>query len=186
MSTLLRQRAREDLRLAGLAEGTQTAYLRVVRQLAAPFRKAPDQLTEQRIREYLLYLRNERRSSPSTLKIAASGIFFFYSHTAPRDWQTLKKLRFPRPQSLPDVLTIDKVRRLGEEKPIRLSCAQGSTHVGSWKEKGHATRPVPRASRGLVSHPPPFLTACMTNHPLMPGSAGRADRGSIGGFVLSS
>jgi integrase/recombinase XerD len=112
MSTLLRQRMHQDLQLAGLAEGTQKAYLRVVKQLAAHFDKAPDRLTEQELREYLLYLKNERQYSPSSLKIAASGITFFYTHTAPRDWQTLTKLRIPRPQSLPDVLSIEEVRRL--------------------------------------------------------------------------
>jgi integrase/recombinase XerD len=112
MSSLLRQRMHQDLQLAGLAEGTQTAYLRVVRKLAVHFHKAPDRLTEDQVREYLLYLKNERHASPSSLKMAAAGIVFFYSHTAPRDWPTLKKLRFPRPQSLPDVLSIDEVRRL--------------------------------------------------------------------------
>jgi integrase/recombinase XerD len=112
MSTLLRQRMHEDLQLAGLADGKQTAYLRVVRQLAAHFNKAPDRLTEQDVRAYLLYLKNERQYSPSSLKVAASGITFFYNHTVPRDWETLKKLRIPRPQSLPDVLSIDEVRRL--------------------------------------------------------------------------
>jgi integrase/recombinase XerD len=112
MSTLLRQRMHEDLQLAGLADGTQTAYLRVVRQLAAHFNKAPDRLTEQDVRAYLLYLKNERQYSPSSLKVAASGITSFYNHTVPRDWETLKKLRIPRPQSLPDVLSIDEVRRL--------------------------------------------------------------------------
>lgn len=112
MSSLLRQRMHQDLQLAGLAEGTQAAYLRVVRKLAAHFHKAPDRLTEDQVREYLLYLKNERHASPSSLKTAAAGIIFFYSHTAPRDWQTLKRLRFPRPRSLPDVLSIDEVRRL--------------------------------------------------------------------------
>jgi integrase/recombinase XerD len=112
MSTLLRQRMHQDLQLAGLAEGTQTLYLRAVRQLADHFDTAPDRLTERQLREYLLYLKNDRQYAPSSLKIAASGITFFYTHTVPRDWQTLKKLRIPRPQSLPDVLSIDEVRRL--------------------------------------------------------------------------
>jgi integrase/recombinase XerD len=112
MSTLLRQRMHQDLQLAGLAEGTQTLYLRAVRQLADHFDTAPDRLTERQLREYLLYLKNDRQYSPSSLKIAASGITFFYTHTIPRDWQTLKKLRIPRPQSLPDVLSIEEVRRL--------------------------------------------------------------------------
>jgi site-specific recombinase XerD len=104
----------EDLQLAGLAEGTQTAYLRVVKQLAAHFRKPPDQIAEHELREYLLYLKNVRQYKPSSLKIAASGIIFFYTHTVPRDSQTLKNIRFPRPQTLPDVLSVAEVRRLIE------------------------------------------------------------------------
>jgi site-specific recombinase XerD len=114
MGTALRQRMHQDLQLAGLAEGTQKAYLRSVRHLADHFHKAPDRLTERELREYLLYLKNERQYSSSALKVAASGITFFYTQTAPRDWPTLKKLRFPRPKTLPDVLSIDEVRRLIE------------------------------------------------------------------------
>src|SRR4051794_39796130 len=112
MSLSLRQRMHQDLQLAGLAEGTQVVYLRAIKQLAAHFRKPPDQLTESDVRDYLLYLKNERHASSSSLKIAASAMIFFYSHTVPRDWQTLQRVRFPRPQALPDVLSIDEVRRL--------------------------------------------------------------------------
>jgi site-specific recombinase XerD len=112
MATPLRQRMHQDLQLAGLAEGTQQEYLRVVKQFAAHFHKPPDQISEQEFREYLLYLKNERHYSPSSLKVAASGILFFFTHTVPRDWPTFKTLSIPRPQSLPDVLSIDEVRRL--------------------------------------------------------------------------
>jgi integrase/recombinase XerD len=112
MSTALRRRMHQDLQLAGLAEGTQKMYLRAVRQLATHFHKPPDQLTESELREYLLYLKNERQYSPSSLKIAASGIIFFYTHTVPRDWLTFKSLHIPQPQSLPDVLSIAETRRL--------------------------------------------------------------------------
>jgi site-specific recombinase XerD len=112
MSLTLRQRMHQDLQLAGLAEGTQTAYLRAVRQLAAHFRKPPDQITEAEVRQYLVYLKDRRGYSPSSLKIAASGLIFFYTHTVPRDWLTFKNLRIPRPQSLPDVLSLAEVRRL--------------------------------------------------------------------------
>lgn len=112
MSITLRQRMHQDLQLAGLAEGTQKAYLRAVRQLAAHFRKPPDQITEHEVRQYLVYLKEERAYSPSSLKIAASGLIFFYTHTIPRDWLTFKNLHIPRPQSLPDVLSIAEVRRL--------------------------------------------------------------------------
>lgn len=113
-TTTLRERMRQDLQLAGLGERTQEAYLRAVRQLAAHFRQPPDQLAEKQLRDYFLFLKNEKRFAPPSLKIAYYGIRFFYSRTVPRDWATLKSLRIPKQKTLPDVLTIDEVRRLME------------------------------------------------------------------------
>jgi site-specific recombinase XerD len=112
MTTQLRQRMHQDLQFAGLADGTQKAYLRVVQHFAAHYHKPPDQISEQEFRDYLLYLKNQRHYSPGSLKVAASAIIFFYTHTVPRDWPTFKTLSIPRPQSLPDVLSIAEVRRL--------------------------------------------------------------------------
>jgi site-specific recombinase XerD len=112
MITPLRQQMHQDLQLAGLSERTQEAYLRAVRQLADHFHKAPDRLSEEQLRQYLLYLKNDKQFAPSSLIVAASGIKFFYTHTAPRDWKTLQQLRVPRSKTLPDVLTIGEVRRL--------------------------------------------------------------------------
>jgi site-specific recombinase XerD len=83
-----------------------------VRQLADHFHTRPDHLSEQRVRDYFLHLKNERKFATASLAIAYSGIKFFYSHTAPRDWTTLKKLRVRRDKTLPDVLSVDEVRRL--------------------------------------------------------------------------
>jgi site-specific recombinase XerD len=112
MSTPLRQRMTQDLQLAGLSARTQDAYLRAVRQLAAHFRTPPDRLTEPQVRDYLLHLQNDRHFAAASLAIAYSGLKFFYSHTVPRDWPTLQRLRVPREQRLPDVLSVDEVRRL--------------------------------------------------------------------------
>jgi integrase/recombinase XerD len=112
MITPLRQQMHQDLQLAGLSPRTQEAYLRAVRQLADHFRQPPDRLTETQLRDYLLFLKNEKQFAPASLQIAACGIKFFYTHTAPRDWKTLQKLRIPKAKTLPDVLTIDEVRRL--------------------------------------------------------------------------
>jgi len=111
-STALRQRMHQDLQLAGLSERTQEAYLRAVRQLADHFHTPPDRLSEQQVREYFLHLKNDRKFATASLAIAYSGIKFFYSHTAPRDWTTLKKLRVRRDKRLPDVLSVEELRRL--------------------------------------------------------------------------
>lgn len=111
-SSALRQRMQQDLQLAGLSQGTQVAYLRTVRQLAAHFNRPPDQLSEAQLREYLLFLKNDKQLAPSSLRLAYSGIKFFYTRTAPRDWQTLKSIRIPKRKTLPDVLSLEEVRRL--------------------------------------------------------------------------
>ena len=112
MITALCQRMLQDLQLAGLSERTQEAYLRAVRQLAEHFHTPPDRLSEQQLRDYFLHLKNDRRFASASLGIAYSGIKFFYSHTTPRDWPTLRRLRVRREKKLPDVLSVDEVRQL--------------------------------------------------------------------------
>ena len=110
--TTLRQEMTQDLQIAGLSERTQEAYLRAVRQLADHYGQKPDRLTERQVRDYFLFLKNEKKFAPATLKMAFYGIRYFYTHTVPRQWDTLKKLRVPKQKKLPDVLTLDEVRRL--------------------------------------------------------------------------
>jgi site-specific recombinase XerD len=111
-TTALRKRMHQDLQLAGLSERTCEAYLRAVRQLADHFHTPPDRLSEQQVRDYFLHLKNDRKFADASLAIAYSGIKFFYSHTTPRDWTTLKQLRVRRDKRLPDVLSVAEVRRL--------------------------------------------------------------------------
>jgi hypothetical protein len=99
-TTPLRERMRQELQLAGLSERTQEAYLRAVRQLATHFGRPPDQVTEPELRQYLLFLKNEKHFAPASLKIAFYGIRFFFHTTVPRDWPTLRQLRIPKQQTL--------------------------------------------------------------------------------------
>jgi integrase/recombinase XerD len=112
MTTALRRKMHQDLQLAGLSDRTQEAYLRAVRQLADYFHTPPDRLTEPQVRDYFLHLKNDRKFASASLVIAYSGIKFFYSHTAPRDWSTLQRLRVRKEKRLPDVLSVEEVRRL--------------------------------------------------------------------------
>ena len=54
--TPLRQRMIEDMQLRGKSKRTQEAYVRVVRQLAEHYGKSPDQLNDEELRQYFLYL----------------------------------------------------------------------------------------------------------------------------------
>jgi len=76
----------EAMILAGLAEGTQGAYVRAVRQLAAYYRRSPDQLSEDEVRRYLLDLR-QRGVARGTFQIARYGLQFFFCRTLGRVWE---------------------------------------------------------------------------------------------------
>jgi len=92
--TPLRQRMTEDMRTAGLASGTQALYLEAVRNLAAHYRRSPDELSEEEVRAYLLSLR-ERGVALGTFKTNHGGIQFLYRWTLDRDWPLFGKKKDP-------------------------------------------------------------------------------------------
>ena len=110
--TPLAQRMLQDLQLAGHADRTQESYLRQVRKFAQWLTKSPDVATEDEVRRYLLFIKNDQQWEANSLKVAYSGLKFFYRHTCPREWLTLQKLRIPRQLKLPTVLTIAEVDQL--------------------------------------------------------------------------
>jgi integrase/recombinase XerD len=122
--TPLRQRMIEDMQLAGYSARTQEAYVGAVRQLFEHFQCSPAQLTEEQVREYFLYLANERKVSRPTATIALCGVKFFFEHTLKRDWTALDLIRPRREKKLPVVLSREEVRRILAEvhNPVYHTC----------------------------------------------------------------
>lgn len=108
----LYQKMGEDLQLTGKAQRTVHGYLRSVRQLADHYQKSPDQISESELRRYFLYLKNQRQFAYGSLRVALSGIRFFYNTTCRREWDVLSMLRLQNVTTLPEVLTIDQVRQI--------------------------------------------------------------------------
>lgn len=107
--TALRQRMIEDMQLRGLSELTQDVYVRAVRQLAEHYGKSPDCITEEELRQYFLYLTNEKQVARSTASVALCAIKFFYEFTLKREWPTLHLVRPPKEWKLPVVLSRNEV-----------------------------------------------------------------------------
>jgi integrase/recombinase XerD len=55
----LRQKMIKAMKLRDLSENTQKAYLQAVTGLAKHYRMPPDQLSQEMIDDYLLYLKND-------------------------------------------------------------------------------------------------------------------------------
>jgi len=110
--TPLREKMLADLQLRGLATKTQDAYIRAVRQLAVHYHKSPDQISEDELRAYFLYLKNEKQASRSSQTIALCGIKFFYQQTLRQEWQIFDLVRVPKTETLPTVLSQAEVYRI--------------------------------------------------------------------------
>ena len=102
----------QDLQLRGMAKSTQDDYVRAVRKIAEHYNKLPDQITEEELREYFLYLKNVRKLGRSASTLAMCGIKFFYTYTLRRDWPTLTLVRAPHENKLPVVLSQQQVRQI--------------------------------------------------------------------------
>jgi site-specific recombinase XerD len=111
----------EDMRLRGLSIGTQQAYVRVVRDLAVYYNKSPDQIGEEELRGYFLYLKDERKLSRSSCTVALCGIKFLYEYTLKREWPILERIRPKKIKKQPVILSRDEVYQI-------LSCIQRKHH----------------------------------------------------------
>lgn len=110
--TPLRHRMIEEMQLRGLAESTQKNYMYTVRRLAAHYDRSPDQITDDEIRSYYLYLRNEKQLAQSSLQVTILALRFFYEKTLKRKLPTLDVLKARRGKTVPVVLSVEEVQAI--------------------------------------------------------------------------
>lgn len=110
--TALRQRFVEDLQLQGMAERTQQAYVRTVRMLVEHVGKSPEEITEEDLRQYFLYVKNVKHWSRSTMTQALCGIKRFFEQTLHREWPILDLIRPAKAQKLPVILSREEVQQI--------------------------------------------------------------------------
>lgn len=108
----IQQRMREDLKLSGKSPRTTTAYLRAVRQLSDFARTSPTDVTELDVRAFFLFLKDDCEFAYGSLRVALSGVKFFFAHTCKRDWYVFTMLKLQNINALPQVLSIAQVHRL--------------------------------------------------------------------------
>jgi integrase/recombinase XerD len=105
-----RERMSEDMRLRDFRPRTQEGYLLAVRQFMDRVAREPETITDEDVRAYFLYLRENKKLAPSTINIAVHALRFFFIHTMQRDWKVFDLLRVNKPRMLPVVLSQGEVR----------------------------------------------------------------------------
>jgi len=110
--TPLRRRMLDDMKLRDLAPKTQDAYLHAVASLAKYYARSPDLLNEEEVRQYFLYLIDERKLSPSTIRQHLCGVKLLFEVTLGRKWGVFGLTQPKRGRKLPVVLSREEVHRV--------------------------------------------------------------------------
>lgn len=108
----LRKKMTEDLQLVGYSQHTLKSYIIAVRVLAKYYNRSPDLITEDEIRQFFLYLINERKVSSDSVTVYLCAIKFFYEKTLKRKWNISDIVRPARHKKLPVILSQCEVRTI--------------------------------------------------------------------------
>ena len=110
--TRLREVMLEELQRRNFAQTTLQYYLKAVEDFALHFGKPPDQLNGDHLRQYQVYLLNERKLQPRTARLHVCALRFFFIKTLKRRLP-LDDIPYPKaPRRLPIILTVEEVARL--------------------------------------------------------------------------
>ncbi|OYU38001.1 MAG: integrase [Pseudorhodobacter sp. PARRP1] len=107
-TTPLRQRMIEDMRIRGMAEKTQAAHIRAVKDFAIFLKRSPDTATPEELRAYQLHMTNAGITA-TTFNVRIVSLRFFFGMTCGRD-EMKRYMQFRRaPRKLPAVLSVEEV-----------------------------------------------------------------------------
>jgi site-specific recombinase XerD len=110
----LRNQMLSKMELKNFSRKTIKCYLMYMKEYVGYFRRSPEEMGEAEILKYLLYLKDEKKSSWSGINIAYSALKLFYESVLGREWNVKK---IPRPRlnkMLPAILTREEVKALVE------------------------------------------------------------------------
>ena len=112
--TELRRRMLEELQRRNYSKETIRLYLFAVKDFARYFKKRPDLLKQEHMREFQLHLLNERKLAVETVAARITALRFFFVKVLHRPYQQLDLIYPKLPMRLPTVLSEDEIAKLIE------------------------------------------------------------------------
>ena len=110
--THLRKMMLEELQRRHYSEATTRYYIRKVEAFARHFRRPPDRLGPQHIREYQAHLFAKRKLSPGTVTNHLCALRFFYIQTLKKPWSVADTPYPKKAYRLPTILSQEEVAQL--------------------------------------------------------------------------
>ena len=103
--TPLRKKMIAEMQLRRFSLNTQESYVRSVSGLARHYRISPDKINGGQLKDYVLFLTNERSLKWSTINTITAGIRFFYTETLGRKDVALSIPPRKTPRRLPEIFS---------------------------------------------------------------------------------
>src|SRR5947209_10710187 len=110
--TQLRKMMLEELERRNYSQSTARTYVRTIADLARYFKRPPDQLGPDQLRQYQAYLFRERKLAANTVSQRTAALRFFFVATLKKPW-TIAETPYPRKTfRLPKILSVEQVSKL--------------------------------------------------------------------------
>src|ERR1700720_2724464 len=110
--TRLRKMMLEELERRNYSEATTRCYIRTVEDFSRRFKRSPDCLGPEHIREYQAELFKKRKLSPGTVTQRLAALRFFYIKTLKKAWSIAETPYPKRALHFPSILSQEEVTRL--------------------------------------------------------------------------
>ena len=118
--THLRKMMLEELERRNYAQTTIHAYIQTVEDFARYFKRSPDQLGTEHIREYQAYLFRERKLAPRTVTQRLAALRFFFVQTIKKGWSVADTPYPKKTRHLPSILSPEEVAGLIDSSRTRV------------------------------------------------------------------
>jgi len=109
--TELRQKMIRAMELKNLSHQTQRAYLAAVTGFTRFYNQSPDKMTQEKIEDYLLYLKHDKGNAPNSCYSVLTGLRFFYKYVTEKEIPVTYSIRRTT-RKLPHVLTMQEIWKI--------------------------------------------------------------------------
>ncbi len=152
--THLRKMMLEELERRNYAQTTTRLYIQTIEDFAGYFKRPPDQLGPEHIREYQAYLFRERKLAARTVTQRLAALRFFFIQTIKKGWSVADTPYPKKTQHLPSILSPEEVARLIDSSQTRFQRIVLMTLYGTGARRAELARlQIPDIdSRRMVIH----------------------------------
>jgi integrase/recombinase XerD len=152
--THLRKMMLEELERRNYAQTTTRLYIQTIEDFARYFKRPPDQLGPEHIREYQAYLFRERKLAARTVTQRLAALRFFFIQTIKKGWSVADTPYPKKTRHLPSILSPEEVARLIDSSQTRFHRIVLMTLYGTGARRAELARlQIPDIdSRRMVIH----------------------------------